>query len=154
MKHVLLTLCALIFTIVVKGQSVNIDSCGLDNKSKLTKWEIVYFKESIEALRSIDLENKIFAFASGNFGNTIITKKDYFDRWGRKYYNNKNNVVNTLIVLTKEEKQLSGGYNYIIISWTKILPAGKSRKKLIERVRGHSEGNSHTNYEGTKKNTL
>ncbi len=139
MRHCLLILISLTLTIVVRGQAINMDSCGLDNKSALSKWEIEYFKESIDTLKSIELANKKFAFAYGNFGNTVISKKDYFEKWGREYYSKNNGVANILIELTEEEKILSGGYEYIIISWSKTLPAGKSRKKLIERVKKYSE---------------
>lgn len=118
-----------------------IDSCGLDNKSVLTKWEMEYFKQSIKRLSSIDLENIKFAFAYGNFGKTVINKKDYFEKWGWDYYAGNSSVSNILLKLTEEEKILSGGYDYIIISWSKTLPAGKNRKKLIERVKQYSKFN-------------
>ncbi|MBS3913614.1 MAG: hypothetical protein KG003_03895 [Bacteroidetes bacterium] len=139
MKHILLFSLSLLFAIKTKGQIINIDSCGLDTKSILNKWEIGYFKRSIGTLQSMDLENKHFAFAYGDKGSAIITKKDYFERWGRKYFINKDSVANILIVLTPEEKVSSGGYDYVIISWSKIQISEKSRKKLIERVRLNSE---------------
>ncbi len=141
MKIILVIIFSVTLTIVVKGQSINIDSCGLDNKSVLNKWEIEYFKQSIKKLKSIDLDNKTFAFAYGNFGDTVISKKDYFGKWGRDYYTRNSGVYNILITLTEEEKKLSGGYDYTIISWSKTLPAGKSRRKLVERVKKYSEVN-------------
>jgi hypothetical protein len=144
MHHKMRPILIIIFstlTIVVKGQSIKIDSCGLDNKSVLTNWEIEYFKQSIKTLKSIDLENKMLAFAHGNFGSNVISKKDYFEKWGREYYTRNIVVSNILIKLTEEEKLLSGGYEYIIISWSKILPAGKNRKKLIEKVLRYSKTN-------------
>lgn len=144
MHHKMRPILIIIFstlTFVVKGQSINIDSCGLDNKSVLTNWEIEYFKQSIKTLKSIDLENKMFVFAHGNFGGTVISKKNYFEKWGREYYTRNSVVSNILIKLPEEEKLLSGGYEYIIISWSKILPAGKNRKKLIERVHRYSKVN-------------
>jgi hypothetical protein len=128
-------------TIFLKGQSINIDSCGVDDKNVLNKWEIEYFKYSIKQLKSIDLENKVFAFAYGNFGDTVISKKHYFKKWGRDYYTRNSGVYNILIKLTEEEKQLSGGFDYTILSWSKTLPAGKSRRKLIESIKKHSEVN-------------
>jgi hypothetical protein len=141
MKHIFIILFSLTLTISIKGQAINIDSCGLDNKYLLTKWEIEYFKASIKSLKSIDLENKMFAFAYGNYGNTVIGKKDYFEKWRRDYYTRNSGVSNIVLKLTEEEKLLSGGYDYIIVSWSKTLPAGKSRKKLIERVKQYSETN-------------
>jgi len=117
-----------------------INSCGLDTNSKLNEYERAYFKDNIRRLNSIDLCNKKFAFAHGNFGKTIISKKYYFEEWGRDYFNRNIRIFNILIELTEEEKQQSGGYDYIIISWSKTLPVGNSRKKLIERLRNYSRG--------------
>jgi hypothetical protein len=141
MRHVLIFIFSITFTLGAKGQSINIDSCGLDNKSILTKWEMEYFKESIKTLKSIELENKLFAFACGNSGNTVISKKDYFDKWGRDYYNRNADVSNILFSLTEEEKSLSGGYDFIIVSYSKTVIAGESRIKLIERVKRYTEAN-------------
>lgn len=141
MKFIFIILFSINLTTVANGQTLNIDSCGLDNSSILTKWEIEYFKKSIRALQAIELENKMFAFAYGNFGRTVINKKDYFEKWGRDYYTRNSGVSNILLKLTEEEKILSGGYDYIIVSWSKTLPAGKSRKKLVEKVKQYSELN-------------
>ena len=141
MKFIYILLLSINLTSVINGQTINIDSCGLDVRSVLTKWEIEYFKTSIRTLQPIDLENKMFAFAYGNFGKTVINKKDYFEKWGRDYYMRNSGVRNILLKLTEEEKILSGGYDYIIVSWSKTLAAGKSRKKLIERVKQYSDIN-------------
>jgi hypothetical protein len=46
-----------------------------------------------------------------------------------------------LIRLTEAEKLLSGGYDYIIVSWSKTMISGKSRKKLIERLKQYADAN-------------
>jgi hypothetical protein len=43
--------------------------------------------------------------------------------------------------LTEEEKSLSGGYDFIIVSYSKTVIAGESRIKLIERVKRYTEAN-------------
>lgn len=110
-RHILILIFSIAFYLGVKGRPINIDSCGLVNKSILNKYEIEYFKESIKTLKSIDLENKQFAFAYGNFGNKVISKKDYFEMWGRDYYSRNIEVSNFFIKLTEEEKALLGGYD-------------------------------------------
>jgi hypothetical protein len=134
MKIHLLSITVLFLILNGQAQSISLDNCGLDAKSKLNDCETEYFKNDLKALAAIDLSKKHFAFASGNLGRTIISKKDYFDKWGKKYQSNKSNVVNTLLVLTEAEKKISGGYDFIIVSWTKIHPAGTSRKRLVNRV--------------------
>lgn len=143
MRTLILIYLLSIFSIASSGQSFKIDSCIVDTSRKLNKYEINYFRENIRRLKLQDISDKNFAFTYGNFGKTVINKKEYFERWGIDYYNRNIEIFNILIELTSKEKQQSGGFDYIIVSWSKMLPAGKSRKKLIEKVRKYSKINSH-----------
>jgi hypothetical protein len=119
------------------GQEVVIDSCGLDSSITLNKYESQYFNQSLEKQRirsNFDFQKKKVGFAHGNFGNGVISKKEYFDRWGKVYFENNSHVLNQLIILTEDEKQQSGGFDAIIISWSKIGVAGKHKKRLIENL--------------------
>ncbi|MFT4660622.1 MAG: hypothetical protein ACI8XB_000890 [Patiriisocius sp.] len=40
-----------------------------------------------------------------------------------------------LLVLTKEEKELWGGYGAILISWSKLLKIGKVRTNLVKELK-------------------
>jgi hypothetical protein len=46
-RHILILIFSIAFYLGVKGRPINIDSCGLVNKSILNKYEIEYFNESI-----------------------------------------------------------------------------------------------------------
>ncbi|MFY0600785.1 MAG: hypothetical protein JXR03_14015 [Cyclobacteriaceae bacterium] len=132
-----LSILLILLSNVCSAQEVKIDSCGLNNSSVLNEFEIQYFKQELSKQlerHGFNLINKKIAFAQGNFGKGIITKQEYFNQWGRSYFNNNSHVVNQLIVLNAEERVNSGGYDAIIISWSKILVAGKHRRKLIENL--------------------
>ncbi len=131
---ILLTL----LTNICFGQAILIDSCGLDNSISLNKYEAQYFNQSLEQQRrpfNFDFQDKKVGFALGNFGKGLISKKEYFDRWGRAYFENDAVVVNQLIILTEEEQQQSGGYDAIIVSWSKILVSGKHKARLIKSLK-------------------
>lgn len=131
----------IIFTLLTNvciGQEVLIDSCGTDSSATLNQYEVLYFNQSLEKPRmrsNFDFQNKKIGFAYGNFGKDVISKKEYFDRWGKEYYKNDSHVGNQLIILTEDEKEQSGGFDAIIISWSKILVSGRHRDKLIEKLK-------------------
>jgi hypothetical protein len=117
------------------GQSIIIDSCGLDTNSKLNKYEAEYFNTSLGEQRGIfTFEDKKIAFACDNSGHSLINKKEYFDRWGRDYFKRNSHVADQLIILSKEEKETSGGFDAIIVSWSKVGINEKCKQKIIRRV--------------------
>ena len=138
----LLIIILIFFTNVCFGQEVVIDSCGLDSSTTLNKYESQYFNQSLKKQRSrsnFDFQDKKVGFAFGNFGKGVISKKEYFNMWGKDYFENDSHVVfNQLIILTEEEKQQSGGFDAIIISWSKIGVAGNDKKRLIEKLKEKS----------------
>ena len=62
--------------------------------------------------------------------------------WGKDYFENGSHVVNQLIILTEEEKQKSGGYDAIIVSWSKILVSGKRKERLIKKIAEKTAANT------------
>jgi hypothetical protein len=117
------------------GQSIIIDSCGLDTNSKLNKYEVEYFNTSLEKQRgNFSFDDKKIAFAYDNFGKIVINKKEYFERWGRKYFNNHSSVSDQLIILTSDEKEIADSYDAIIISWSKIKIGEKEKQRIIKKL--------------------
>lgn len=138
-------LLVILFTLLTNicfAQEIKIDSCGIDSSAMLNQYEVNYFNQSLEKQRKrsgFDFQGKKVGFAHGNYGNVAISKKEYFDHWGRKYYNDNLGVSNQLIVLTEEEKTQSGGYDAIIVSWSKILISKKYNEELIIKIKEKEE---------------
>ena len=135
MRNLITIILTLIFTTQVGiAQHFEIDSCGLTTVAELNKHEADYFNKSLEKQRkNFDFKNKKVAFAYGNFGKSMISKKEYFDEWGRDYFKNDIHVANILYTLNSEEKELSGGYDAIIISWAKVIRP-KDREKIVKKL--------------------
>lgn len=72
----------LFFSSQLFGQKIQIDSCGLNNDSRLNNYEVEYFKEAhdYQHNNSLDLVNYRILFLPGNMGsrgssNNIFSKK-------------------------------------------------------------------------------
>ena len=119
------------------GQEIKIDSCGVENSNILNRYEAEYFNRSMKNQRfptTFDFYGKKIGFFF-DIARFPISKKEYFDRWGKEYYENQSGVVNQLIVLNKIEKAESGGYDAIIVSWSKFKVTKGQKKKMIKKLK-------------------
>ena len=132
-------------TQICLGQVINIDSCGVDNSLGLNKYEVQYFNLELENQRKrfdFDFNGKIIGFTYGNFGKGLLTKREYFDKWGKDYFKRDSSVSNQLIVLTEKEKNESGGYDAIIVSWSKIMLSRKDKNRIIKKLKEKTAANN------------
>jgi len=116
-----------------KAKSSDLYQLGLDKNPVLTKSESDYFNKKFNEYKAnYDFTNMKVGFFYGNNGGNIQTKKDYFDSVKNRLGNCESASMDYVIKLTKEEKIESGGYDLIIVSWSKIIPTDKERmiKKL------------------------
>jgi len=99
---------------------------GKTTNPVLTDNEAEYFNAELSNQRKdFDFHERKVAFVlSGSF----IDKQQYFKNYGGK------EVVNYLILLTDEEKQIANGYDAIIVSWRKQSISKGFRKRLIKRL--------------------
>ncbi|GAB4185823.1 MAG: hypothetical protein Kow00108_23270 [Calditrichia bacterium] len=115
--------------------SQNIDSCGIDSISVLNNHESEFLNKYFITQRdTFNFKDKKIAFITGSSGNTIGNKKDYFDairEWKNKY---NSRIHTSLIIITEEEKNKSGGYDAILIHWVKIFTDSR-KSKVINRLK-------------------
>lgn len=131
----IITLFLVLLPLLCNGQNLELDSCGIEDHALLNENEAQYFNEVKQTwLDSFDFKGKKLAFTYGNFGKSIKTKSFYFKYWGKEYYKNGNRVVNLYLILTPEEKKESGGFDVIVVSWSKFMINNKNRAKIIKRV--------------------
>lgn len=131
-------------TQICLGQEIKIDSCGIDNSIGLNQYEVQYFNQVLENQRKrsdFDFSGKLIGFTYGNFGKGLHSKREYFDKWGKEYFRKNSNVSNQLFVLTEEEKYNSGGYDAIIVSWSKIMLSSKDKNKIIRKLKEKTAAN-------------
>lgn len=125
-------LTMLFYLFVISSYGQNLDSCGIDNNPKLTEYESQYLNEYLKNQRdTFDLTGKKIIFVTGSGGGVIGDKREYFSdvkSWER----NNARIATELVILTREEKIESGGYDAILTYWVKILP---NKRKIIEKIK-------------------
>ena len=126
---ILLFLCANSFL-----HAQNIDSLGTNNNYLLNQDEATYLNNSVGTqFGQFDFINKNVVFAEGNNAK-LISKSDYFKRLVKPYFAEGKDVVNCLVILTKDEKINSGGFDAIIVAWSKVGLTKKRKKTIIKEM--------------------
>lgn len=145
MKNIFLFFLTLIFSLNGFGQEnsveiqtedkyQNLDSMGINNEPYLNMYEVDFFNNIfLKQRKEFDFNKKKVAFLTGGSGKTLSDKKKYFDlekeRLSRGYSGNGG----TLIILDEEQRKETGGYDMIILYWSKILPTKKQLVKLLKQ---------------------
>ena len=132
MKLLLLLLCLLSFNISAQ----QLDSCGLNNDSKLNANEAAYFNKRYQETRGeFNFLHKRLIFITGGTGGILGSKRKYFDyvkewkvEYGRDYIGGS-----TLMPFTEAQRSESGGHDAIVTYWTKLLPSAKHVIKRVNR---------------------
>lgn len=141
----LITILCLAVGINSFGQISEVHKCGLDNNPALNEFEGKYFNEAfLEKRHDFDFSGKKVAVFTGSSGTVLSTKSYYF----HPFHIQENQDLDDhayrargtqVLVLTEEEKELSGGYDVILVVWSKIQKEGKSRARLIKQLHENNE---------------
>ena len=124
------TLILLLTSLNIFGQ--NLSECGIDNNPKLTQAESEYLNEYLAEKRNgFDFNDKKVIFVTGNSGNRIGTKKEYFD-YINKWREKDSKIVTGIDILTTDQKLKSNGYDVILTYWVKVLTEKRKKKILTE----------------------
>ncbi|MBO3118044.1 hypothetical protein J4050_14930 [Winogradskyella sp. DF17] len=124
------TLILLLISSNIFGQ--NLSECGIDNNPKLTQAESEYLNAYLTEKRNgFDFNDKKVIFVTGNSGNRIGTKKEYFD-YIKKWNEKDSKVATGIDILTNDQKLESNGYDVIVTYWVKVLTEKRKKKILTE----------------------
>jgi hypothetical protein len=123
------------FNDIPKDILEQLDKMGVDNSPLFNCYESAYFNVIFEKSRNdFDFTNKKVGFITGSNGKTKSSKEEYFKLEKDRF--NRNNTTNggTLYIFNATQKAESGGYDAVIVYWSKVLvPANEAVKKLKER---------------------
>lgn len=124
------TLILLLISLNIFGQ--NLSECGIDNNPKLTQAESEYLNAYLTEKRNgFNFNDKKVIFVTGNSGNRIGTKKEYFD-YIKKWNEKDSKVATGIDILTTDQKLESDGYDVIVTYWVKVLTEKRKKKILTE----------------------
>ena len=119
-------------SLCINLHSQNTDSLGLDNNPVLTELEIDYFNNQFKGHYSkMDFSGAKIGFLFGN-GYKVQTKKEYFDTIKKRLSHGYTASVDELIKLKEIDKERTGGYDAIIISWSKLI-VGYPHEEMLEK---------------------
>lgn len=105
---------------------------GLDHSPFLNNYESEYFNAVFKNNREdFDFTGKQVAFITGSNAGTMSNKQSYFDDERKRFEGKSSMVSSHLYVFNAEEKKQSGGYDAVIVYWSKVLA---SHKHLIELI--------------------
>ena len=115
------------------SQNIQIDSCGLDNHSSLSSFEVEYFKIALEKynIDTLALSDYRILFLHGNFGAHGSSKQHFFESSGKPWFSENDYPAMELIVLTNEERKRLPEYDAILVTWSKIKCTEKMRKRFL-----------------------
>ena len=104
----------------------NLDRLGLNDNSLLNSHKSTFLNEQLEKQcqrAEFDFSAKQIGFATGHGPKNydILTKSEFFKE-AKAFYNSTNSHLSNLIlvVFTEQEKQESGGYEAVVVSWSRF----------------------------------
>lgn len=134
MKLILFIL--LVIPLTSAAQDVQIDSCGLDNNSRLSTFEVDYFRAALgkEHIDTLELSSFRVLFLSGNWGAQASSKKHFFENTGKPLFFRNDYPSMELIVLTDKERKKLPEFDALLVTWSKIKCTEKNRKRFINNA--------------------
>ncbi|HEY8954803.1 hypothetical protein [Chitinophaga sp.] len=131
MKTILLMIISFLATEAF-GQTP--EAPGLDNNAMLNKQESVYLNDLLkEQRKTFDFTDKKIAFVTGNTGNKLLTKSDFFNTYVKPYTDKGSRPQVSFIHLTKEDKEKTNGYDALVLVWVKLF-TNKQKRNIIAQL--------------------
>lgn len=110
----------------------NIEECGLDENFMLTKTESEFLNNYLKEKRNdFDFTNKKIIIVSGNAGQKIDSKKQYFKNI--KSWFEKGDKISTVLITFNEEEKLKSGCDGILTLWVKVFTK-KGKRRIIKKL--------------------
>lgn len=114
--------------------SQQLDSLGLGDNRILNRQEYTFLNSYLSDRGDFDFKGKRVAFVAGTTGNVLITKKEFFDKFGHPPDEAVRKRNCSLIVLTPAEKDRAGGYDAIILTPVKVF-TDKHKNRLLNQLK-------------------
>lgn len=110
------------------------DSIGVNNSAKLNLHE----SQLLESLLKnsgieYDLTLKKAAFIASSSASQFETKSHFFQHSILPWTLKGDSPSISMVTLTEDEKQLSGGYDVLVLGWVVILTKGR-RKQIVKEL--------------------
>ncbi|MEM6806201.1 MAG: hypothetical protein AAF696_32685 [Bacteroidota bacterium] len=140
LKNLILIYYLFCQSLILSAQVSAVAKCGLDDQALLNEFEAHYYNEVFADRRGdFDFKGKMIAYFRGSAGSSLSNKSNYFyvvksDKVLEEEVHTWQARGTQLVILSEEEKQFSGGYDAILISWSKMDRTAKAKKKLLKKL--------------------
>jgi hypothetical protein len=143
MKYLLVIPFFLFFNMYLFGQALkfediskeildHLDDMGISTSSLLNSYESEYFNIIFKNARNtFDFKDKKVGFITGSSGKTQSNKKQYFDLERDRFHRKYTPSGGTLYIFNEVQKEESGGYDAVIVYWSKVLIPAKDLPKRL-----------------------
>lgn len=114
-------------------QILNTDTLTIDHDEVLSEQEVILLNHLLKNLRdTFDFHGKKVAFITGSSGNRLLSKADYFNQI-KPWLDAGDTPQASIVLLTEEEKDKSGGYDVLVLSWVKVF-SERQKNRIIKRL--------------------
>jgi hypothetical protein len=115
-------------------EQVQLQDPYTNGDEKLNKQEAEILNSLLESSRDMfDFNGKKIVFVTGSSGSRILSKTDFFNTCVNPWIAKGDTPQIFMVLLTQQEKEKSGGYDAIVLSWVKIF-TDKQKKRIIEQL--------------------
>lgn len=116
--------------------SQDLDSLGIENNNILNFSEIDYLNGTLKSqLGGFNFKGKKIVFAQGHNASELLTKQEYFTKVAVPCAEQEGcHLASCIVVLNPKEKKISGGFDAIVIAWSKVCLTNKRKKKILMQL--------------------
>ncbi len=120
------------FEDIPKEITVHLAKMGVDGTAILNSYESAYFNAVFEeTLNGFDFTYKKVMF----FRGSIEDKVDYFNDTRKRFHNNEGAIVNYFCAFDAVQKEKVGGYDAVIVCWSKFYTPAEDIVKFVTAKR-------------------
>ncbi len=129
MKKIGYLLFIVVWTNILFGQEV--DSLGVNNDPLLNVYESSFLESQFDN-ETLELNDKRIVFYKSLSG---IQSKQVFFSDSREHILNGHKIPLQIIELSNKEKTETGGFDAIVVSWSKFQLTPKMKEKIVEKIK-------------------
>jgi hypothetical protein len=121
-------------------EEVQIQSIDTTNSSEMLSTQEAELLNSLleKSRNAFDFHGKKIAFITGSSGSRILSKTDFFTTCVNPWLTKGDTPQIFMVALTGEEKNKSGGYDALVLSWVKVF-TNRQKGKIIKALSGRDE---------------
>lgn len=125
--------CILNFNDIPNENISQLDKMGIEDSLLLNEYESDYFNVVYkDSLNRFDFSGKKVGFI---YSGAKSSKKEYFDLEKKRFKHGETPNSGMLYIFDEAQKEESGGYDAVIVYWSKV---NYSKEQVVKKIKGKS----------------